>query len=557
MKKKRLFLLFIFVSTALFAKVDLELSHDIASIDDTLTLTYSLSEQTQQAIPSFSRLKENFNILSTSQSSQISIINGHVKRQYIWQVLINAKKSGTLTIPPIKFGNESSPSQKVTIKKEGSSQSDDAHHDLFMTASVDIKSPYVQQQIVYQVKLFYKRPPSSGEFTAPSLENATLTPIGKSKNYRTEINNEAYNVAEQNFVISPSKSGPLTLSSPLFTGTLRRNNIHDINQLLMDVQQPIKVSAPKITLNIKPIPSHYTGKIWLPAKQLTLEESFDKTQGPLPQGEPFTRIIKIKALGLMGNQLPEFTFSDIPGSKIYPEPSITHDENINLTVASEKTFKVVYIPTGTENITLPELTLSWWNTTTNKSETLTLKERSFTVQKTQTKNTSVITKKTIPTPLETARLAPEKTKKTSINFQDLLPWCLVFLLCIALLKKHFFGDYKIKRKKPAALKINKTLSPRQLKNEFKKACMDNEPRLSCQYLIKLSQLKWPHALINQLADIPKNSNDEPFNIQVARLQKALYSAENHWEGKALWQAFLALKLEIKKNKKEEALPKFN
>lgn len=550
MKIKIFILSLVFISQLAMAEIHVNISHSIATINDYITITFTHSDQVKQVTPNFKPLEKNFIISSSSKSNQISIINGNVKRQSEWQLVVKPKKVGTLTVPAINFGLEKSLEQKITIEKSNSSAKVQSNQSIFMRASTSPSAPYVQQQIIYNVKLYYQRPPSSGEFSAPVINHAIMEPIGKSKNYTTQINGTRYKVAEQNFAVFADKSGKLTFNSPIFNGTIRRSNITNINQILNDLHQPISLSAPKVKIKIKPIPKQYSANTWLPAKSLTLEEEWQSSKAQ--PGEPITRIVKLKALGLMASQLPDLVFESVNGVKVYPDPSNSDNQSTDNNISGEKTFKVVYIPTGDQNITIPGITVSWWNTNTDKMETVALNEKRITFAVSSLK--PKIKKEKQQVILEKEKLLPIKKEKTytTLSFQNLLPWLLVILLSVILFLTHRNKKREIKK-----VVNKKVLSKHQMKNQLKKACMENDAESANHLLLEVSKKQWPQLKLIVLSDLLKVSNDLLFSEQIELLQKALYSSQTQWQGNALWKAFLNFKVDEQRPKKKDRLPRFN
>ncbi len=66
--------------------------------------------------PDFSALTQNFDILNSSQSTNMRSINGNWSLKKSWDLALISKAAGIFTIPPIPFGNDMSPSLRITVK---------------------------------------------------------------------------------------------------------------------------------------------------------------------------------------------------------------------------------------------------------------------------------------------------------------------------------------------------------------------------------------------------------------------------------------------------------
>ena len=54
--------------------------------------------------PDFTPLEDKFQIISTGQSSNFSMLNGQVSRTQQWTLTLLPKEAGTIEVPPINFG---------------------------------------------------------------------------------------------------------------------------------------------------------------------------------------------------------------------------------------------------------------------------------------------------------------------------------------------------------------------------------------------------------------------------------------------------------------------
>lgn len=560
---KILFALSIFLVNTSFAAVMLEVSPNKPSMNDNISLTFTYSGQ-HQPRPNFDLLSKDFIITRTSQSNQISVYNGVVDRQNKWRLLLTPKHAGQLTIPEITFADEKSPQRIIQISKATHKTHLNNDKPIFMMASTSSKAPYVQQQFIYTIKLFFRVTPIANETIPPSVDNAVLSPIGDGENYTTEIKGIPYHVLEQRYAVFAEKPGNITIHSPIMNATLRGSNVHDISQLMNDFQDVKRISAPDTTLNIQPIPTAFTGQTWLPSEALTLTESWPDKKANLKAGEPITREITMQATGLMGNQLPELSFENIPGANVYPEPSKKSDRFSKGQTIGTKTFKVTYIPTGEQNIKLPSIQINWWNLKIKQEQTASLNTINFEIEKSISSNVEKQPKPEIVAtpPVKVKKHLPpqsnkplKQSKKYSIKTDVILPWLLVGILVLMLMIS-VFKNTKSKKSITSDDKQNKA-SLNKLHKQLKKACMNNQAQQAAQNLIALMNQQNPNQTIRSLLDIQKIANEHLVE-ELELLQNRLYGNSQNWLGKAFWQAYMEQK-NVKNNKrnKNEALPSFN
>ena len=88
--------------------------------------------------------------------------------------------------------------------------------------------------------------------------------------------------------------------------------------------------------------------------------------------------------------------------------------------------------------------------------------------------------------------------------------------------------------------------------------MANDARATRDALLQWAQNKWPTHKIHNIAAIAEMLNDEDFRKQLGLLQIELYANKaGNWQGDKLWQAWLCVKVDEKKAKKENPLPSIN
>ena len=83
-------------------------------------------------------------------------------------------------------------------------------------------------------------------------------------------------------------------------------------------------------------------------------------------GEPITRTITLTAAGLSEEQLPEITMTMPQGLKVYPDQAELHTGLNNERLVSQKVVNFAIVASKAGEYQLPEITINWWNTITNK-----------------------------------------------------------------------------------------------------------------------------------------------------------------------------------------------
>lgn len=265
MKLKKLFfscLVCIFIFVFAFAdnlQMDSSVSQTTVALNETFQLTISLTTDSK-SLPNFSIPQlTDFNIYSTSQSKNISIINGKVKNTVYYVYTLSPKKMGEFYIPPFVLDYQGQKYEtkeiKITVEKAKTISSVPASQTsagnaspsanqpqnnkqpvynldttkaVFVQATTDKKTAYVNEKIIYTFYFYtsvnilsnpaYRGPDFSGFFIGETSQ----------KNYRTYIKGREYIVNEVSTELFPQKPGTLTIDKALLQVSIEDfSKMHD------------------------------------------------------------------------------------------------------------------------------------------------------------------------------------------------------------------------------------------------------------------------------------------------------------------------------------------
>ncbi|MDX1811899.1 MAG: BatD family protein, partial [Gammaproteobacteria bacterium] len=375
-KRVIVFLLVLFLPVVVQAKVSAKV--DRTTIED--GETFQLTLQYDDDEPDIEDLKKFFDVLGTSRSSKVSIINGSVNRVNEWLVTLAPRNIGQQVIPSIKFGNEATPPIQIKVIKPSVATAGQGA-DIFLEAKVDQPKAYVQSQIVFTIRLYRAVDIKEASLTEPAFDDAIVERMGDDVTFQTRRAGRLYNVTQRRYAIFAQQSGILEIPEMVFQGLVLQPmrsspNMDPFNRFFQT--QPtrrVRVRSEKLSVEVMPQPASYSGEHWLPAKRLILTESWSPEKPEFKVGEPVTRTLRLQATGLTGSQLPELKLFDAHGIKHYADqPAITTSvKDNNMLAVREEKFAI--IPTQPGKLVLPEVRLSWWNTEFEREETLNIPPR--------------------------------------------------------------------------------------------------------------------------------------------------------------------------------------
>ncbi len=358
---------------------------------ETFMLSLELDDTDTSETPDLSVLEKDFTIYSVSNAYRTNIINGVMSKAYQWNLVLIPKKSGDITIPPIKVGKYQSNPLQIKIFAAGSNinapDTQNPNQPRFkIEATVDNKTPYVQQQVNY-VLTIYDTGGLQGEepvFAGNTNDDWIIKSLSEPQITTKVINGRNIREIKFHYALFPQKSGTLEIPSARFNGFYltkeRRNNPFDsmFNDDLFiagfgmtDVfatRNPVVLTTEPILVSVKPAAQENNGKWWLPATDVRLAGGFSPAPPQFKVGEAVNRTIYLKATGVADTQLPEIRFADSKGLKQYPEKPETLMNVEGGKVVSLEKISNVYIPTEAGKLQLPTIAVDWFNVNTKKME---------------------------------------------------------------------------------------------------------------------------------------------------------------------------------------------
>lgn len=547
MKKLIIWFLLSLFSSLTFAEIQVQLDPSQVTMGETFKLSITQEDQQSGGVPDLTELQKDFVILGTERHVNYSIINGQAQSQSQWIVLLRALKPGIFTIPPIKIGLEQSSPITINVQESTKTQTfpDNSiqEQDVFLIAGVDEKKPYVNQQIIYTVKLYNSKRLLDAEYQGPKVDDALLIPLGDAKRYHEVQNNITYVVEEQNYAIYPQKSGNLKIISPTFNAL-----VYDYNP------QRIQAKSKTINLSVKPMPKQYQGKLWLPAKQVKLSEQYENNNQTISQGSTLTRIVTLEGVAIPAQLLPSLTFQETSSFSVYPEKGAERNQVKNGVLVGSVEIKVTYLFNKAGKTTIPELRLPWFNTETSKDEVAVLPPRSLeitpsTTVKTSTTDDSQRVDKEMPT--------KQPVSDSGLNTNTSGGWALALAIIFALAWLITLGLWVWQKQS------RYTISKREYKralNALNKACNECNPKKARDAVLKWASLQWPDAPLLNLTDLTQLVRDAHLKKQLHLLSQVLYRSQEKtlWRGDELLRAIYAVKRnQSGKKRKNNNLPPIN
>lgn len=507
---------------------------------ETVQLAITLNGGGSSADPDLKPLMNDFDILGTMKSNQVTIINGHKNQQLQWQITLAPRHAGTLTVPPLSVG--SLHTQPLTLSVTKTASQPGKADKLFMEIEVQPKNPYVRSQVLYTIRLLVGQALQSGTLTEPVVSNAILLRLGEDSHYQTTRGGRRYEVVERRYGIFPQKSGKLTIAPPTLLGQVL---VRDTQDLMIPQSRPIRLTGEAVELQVLDKPAAIAGNHWLPAQDLTLRENWSSPLEHWRVGDPITRTLTLSAVGLGGEQLPDLSKLTAEGFNVYAEQPKVTTSATDRAVLGQRVVKLTYIPIAAGTLTIPAVEVAWWNTQTHKNQHINLAAKTLPIISSTEKPTK------LSTDLSNANAATAGVKTPAQTRQNYWPWAVAIAAMVAWLLTLGLW-WRQKKRSSESSASNAQANPLAA---IKTACLQNNPQAAKIAILDWAKQQWPQQNPLNLGEITEVSPE--LIAALKDLETILYAPHSQaWDGATFWSIFeKAIRVKKSKaNSRKQALP---
>ena len=373
-----LFALAVFASQAFAQQIELSVDRNELARGETLTLTIRVYDQRQGMQLDLTPLTQDFDVLGTRTSSQIRSINGVTESWTDYVITLFPEKEGELSIPALSILNQTTDPISINVVNAGP-RSNQGGDDLYLEIEVNKDSVYVQEQLLFTVRLFYTingiRNPV---FTELEMEDTVTQLIGSPNQYERLIDGERFGVYEKRYVIFPQRSGPLQIPDILFRGEVTDGSSNFVFRNMNTRRVTAFIEG--ITIEVKERPASLPrGEGWLPVTGLALEETWSGDLGALKVGDSVVRTLTLRAEGLDGAVLPPFSPENVKGLNLYPDPADISRTFVDGSIVGTRIETTTYVALEAGVIEVPALDIAWWDVNSDSARTTSLPATRFEV----------------------------------------------------------------------------------------------------------------------------------------------------------------------------------
>jgi hypothetical protein len=359
-------------------EVTLRVDREETTLVDTIRMEVGVSgSRNGDAEPVLHGL-EAFLVRRGGTSSRIEIINGKVSAGLTYTYFIQPQKTGTFQIGPaeINVDGRKSKSNRVKLMVKASVKPSGVDRGpVFIEASIGSSDVYVEEQVLYILKLYRRVNVDNLSLSLPQVEHIAFKQLGKPREYQATVGGVTYQVLEVRYSLSAAKEGEYVIGPSKMNMTVRGRG----SQSLVDdffqspfssfsSGRPLTVAADPVELNVlvlpeKERPADFSGLVG----HFRMESRLQPTR--LKAGESATLTVQISGKGNI-NRIPDIDLPELPFARAYNDQPLLETEQDDQGIGGRKTMKWALVPQKTGRFEIPVLKLSFFNPDTEKYDIL-------------------------------------------------------------------------------------------------------------------------------------------------------------------------------------------
>lgn len=348
------------------------------ALGETLRLTILGDAGEQPSEIDLTPLNRDWEILSRSSATNARFINGRNNVTRTLELELAPLREGTLAIPSLLTGGRRTTPISILVNPEPLIAPGDA--TVLFETSIDQPELYVQAELMLTITLQQAINLESPEISALDIADAVVEPL-EQQSFQRRVGNRTWLVTELRYAVYPQKSGTLSIPAIQFTA----REVQPGRTLLGSrLGRRLRLSSEPLQVNVKGVPASFPGDVWLPARTLTLTESWSLDPESLSVGDSTTRTLTMIADGLQGSQLPPLNSVqgafNIPELRFYPDQESIDQSEIARGLQGTRTQSEALVARSDGNWALPEIRVPWWNTRTDQLEYAVLDAKNIAVK---------------------------------------------------------------------------------------------------------------------------------------------------------------------------------
>jgi len=369
--------------------VSASVNSNVISLDDQLELSLAVSgggtNLPDMQLPPL----PNFTSHSAGRSQNISIVNGRMSSSVNFRYILAPRAPGKFTIPPIVLeyeGNryKTEPIEVEVLARGKAPQSSrpeqvtapggQENKELFITATVDKNTAYVNEQVTYTLRFYQAvRLLSNPQYSPPSFAGAWTEDLS-SGNYSTTVNGRQYAVSEVKTLLFPMRAGKLSIGSASLKCRAETSGGSDpfsddfFNNFFSGGGKTVVLQSEPLSVNVIALPAAGNNAAGTGAVgSYTMAATLDRNSARV--NDAVTLTVTVSGTGNI-KTLPAPVLPDWPDFRKYETVSSVNTDKAGETLKGSATFKTVLVPQTPGRKTIAPVSFSFFDTAAKKYRTV-------------------------------------------------------------------------------------------------------------------------------------------------------------------------------------------
>ncbi len=337
-----------------------------ASLDDELTLTIQVvgSADTPE-LPS--SMNTDFEVQSSGQANQVSIINGRMSSSTRYTFTLVPKHAGTLSVPAIPVvvdGTRMATEPLQVLVAAASSKPGQGGDEIYLTAELTPasgprQSAFVGEQLVYTLKVWARVDASCPSLKLPDFPNAVSYDLGERRQYRTHVDGEDFSVVEVRKAVFADKAGVLDIAPVRLQCTIERNRRggDEFGRIFGSngVRKVVRSNAARMSIEaLPPPPADFSGLVG----DVAVSTALSKTEARA--GDSVTLSLAVRGDAEM-TAAPEPRVQFLNSVKVYDDKPTLRYDGSGAALIGERVFQKALVAQSAGDIRLPAPSLTYFD----------------------------------------------------------------------------------------------------------------------------------------------------------------------------------------------------
>jgi len=363
-------LFFVPCQTRAEVSVTLSLDRQKATLSDSIQMVIKVSDTRSCDSSPVIKGLDSFQVSQGGSSSRVEIINGKFSSSLDYTYYIQPSRAGTFQLGPatvkVKGKVFQSNTATLSILKTPSPESPD-RGPIFLSVDLSSKKAYVEEQILYTLKLYLKTSVSDISLQLPELDHLAFKQLEKPREYRGVYDGSTYRIIEVPYGLMALKVGnygiePSRMSMSVYDSRRSRRGFFD--DPFFRSARPVTIASQALELKIIPLPDKgkpkgFSGLVGSFKIEATLAPS------KMRVGESATLTVHISGRGNV-NRIPDLKMPNLDHIKVYADEPVFEARPDIKGLAGFKTMKWAIVPEQQGDYEIPPLSLSFFDPDTDE-----------------------------------------------------------------------------------------------------------------------------------------------------------------------------------------------